>query len=200
MDDLFVANRKWTREFCQAMVEHKVGLQWSCFGYISLMTEELMERMAEAGCTAVFYGIESGSDRILKLVDKKFGIRQARATVLATLKYLKPTSSFIWNYPYETLAEFYDTLAEFLYLQRRGSNVCLFMLAPLKPTPFARDYVAQMRFDERLWCGLLKRSRYLHVADMIRADRDAFGAFYHFASEGFATKLKLVENTVRERQ
>ena len=40
LDDLFVSNRRWTREFCQALVREKVDMQWSCFGYISLMTEE----------------------------------------------------------------------------------------------------------------------------------------------------------------
>jgi radical SAM superfamily enzyme YgiQ (UPF0313 family) len=180
------------------MIDRKVNMQWSCFGYISLMTEELMELMQAAGCAGIFYGIESGSDRILGMVDKKFTVSEARRTVLATMKYFRPNSSFIWNYPYESLKEFYDTFSEMIYLAHHGSKVGLFMLAPLKPTPFARNFTDQMRFDENIWCGLLKHNRYVHVADMIRDDPATFGAFYHFATEGLDQKLKLVENTIKK--
>ena len=117
--------------------------------------------------------------------------------MITTLKYMKPFSSFIWNHPYETLKDLYDTLSELVYLSHHGSEVRLFMLAPLKPTPFASDYKDQLRFDKDLWCHLLRRRRYIHVADMIRADPDLFGAFYHFETEGFETKLGFVEKLIR---
>ena len=198
LDDLFVSNRRWTREFCQAMIRHRVGINWSCFGYISLMTEELMELMAEAGCDGIFYGVETGSQRMIRDTGKKFTVEQARQTVLTTTKYMRPCSSFIWNYPYETLDDFYDTIAEFVYLNNKGSNVRLFMLSPLKPTPFAGpQYAAQLRFDEDIWCHLLRRRRYIHVADMIRDDPDLFCAFYHFETEGLEKKLGIVQNLIR---
>jgi anaerobic magnesium-protoporphyrin IX monomethyl ester cyclase len=198
LDDLFVSNRKWTREFCQAMIREKVGIEWTCFGYISLMNEELMELMAQAGCEGIFYGIEAGSQTLLEKTGKKFGIDEARATVLKTTKYMKPTSSFIWNYPFETMKDFSETITELVYLHNHGSEVRLCMLSPLKPTPFGQSK-DPIRFDEDLWCGLLRRKRYIQAKELIKSDPDLFGAFYHFESEGFRTKLKLVENLLRHQ-
>ena len=50
-------------------------------------------------------------------------------------------------------------------------NVRLFMLCPLKPTPFSK-YQDQLRFDPELWCHVLRRNRFIHGADLIRSDPD----------------------------
>ncbi len=65
VDDTFVLNRRRVRDFCRMLIERRSGIEWGCFGRISLMTPDLVELMAAAGCRAIFDGIDSGSQTVL---------------------------------------------------------------------------------------------------------------------------------------
>jgi radical SAM superfamily enzyme YgiQ (UPF0313 family) len=111
VDDTFVLNRERVREFCKLLIERRVGIQWGCFGRINLMTPRLAELMARAGCRAVFYGIDSGSQPVLDRTVKKVDAEDILPVVRMSKEYFDCIeASFIWGYPFETLSDFRKTL------------------------------------------------------------------------------------------
>jgi anaerobic magnesium-protoporphyrin IX monomethyl ester cyclase len=67
--------------------------------------------MKKSGCNRIFFGIESGNDRILKLMNKKIATEQARAAVEAARRAgLQVGAFFILFYPGETDDTVLDTL------------------------------------------------------------------------------------------
>lgn len=70
-DDVFTLVRKRVYAICEVFKRH--GITWRCFVRGDLMVrhgQELANTMADAGCVEVAIGIESGSDRILKIIRK----------------------------------------------------------------------------------------------------------------------------------
>jgi RNA polymerase sigma-70 factor (ECF subfamily) len=55
-------------KICERMIELDFGLLWSCFARVDDMTPELASLMRRAGCFAVYFGVESGDDGLLKLM------------------------------------------------------------------------------------------------------------------------------------
>ena len=111
VDHTFVQDRKRVREFCRGLIDRKVGVSWSCFGRINLMTPELVELMAQAGCRSVFYGIDSGSPAVVARTHKM--VRPE--SVVSVVRYSAEAfdnveASFIWGYPFEELDDFKMTL------------------------------------------------------------------------------------------
>ena len=48
-----------------------MGFFWSCDTRVDLLSDELLREMRLAGCQRLSLGVESGSQRILDLIDKK---------------------------------------------------------------------------------------------------------------------------------
>ena len=67
-DELVVVNEKRIAELCGEI--KKLGIKWSCQGRINFSTKPILSMMKDAGCSTVGFGIESGSPKILKNMNK----------------------------------------------------------------------------------------------------------------------------------
>ena len=112
VDDLLVANKKWTIQLCRGILERGLdGLSWACDGRVGLMSEELLEELKRANCKVVFYGIEFGNQRILDLCKKGFTVEQVRQAIEMTSKVgISSYGYFMMGYPTETMEMVEDTI------------------------------------------------------------------------------------------
>jgi radical SAM superfamily enzyme YgiQ (UPF0313 family) len=69
-DDTFTMDRKRTLEICRLLQEQVPGIVWRCDTRADCIDEELASAMRQAGCVQANVGIESGSERILKMIKK----------------------------------------------------------------------------------------------------------------------------------
>lgn len=69
-DENFGADRQAAQEIAHQLGE--LGLRWQVAGVrTSTVTKESLQAWKDSGCISVFYGIESGSQRILEIMEKK---------------------------------------------------------------------------------------------------------------------------------
>jgi radical SAM superfamily enzyme YgiQ (UPF0313 family) len=106
LDDTFTANKKWVLKFCDEYKKRKYGIKWGCSARINTIDDEVLNSLKEAGCLQLDFGIESGSDDILRFMQKG----QNRKTVekafdLIHKHKMKSLSCFIIGSPGETIAE-----------------------------------------------------------------------------------------------
>jgi anaerobic magnesium-protoporphyrin IX monomethyl ester cyclase len=111
-DDEFLIN--WSRDLKIFEGLHDLGMVWRCFTRANLLDEKKVKKMADCGCKEILIGIESGSDRILKNINKgttremnkrainllkKNGIRCKAALIIGlpgeSLESIKETETFV---------------------------------------------------------------------------------------------------------
>jgi anaerobic magnesium-protoporphyrin IX monomethyl ester cyclase len=110
-DDCFTLNRKHVLNVCNELVRRKVDISWECLSRVDTMNNEVAEGMKRAGCLRVFFGIESGNDSILHLMNKSITTMQAKSAVYATKTAgLKTGAFFILGYPGESDKTILDTV------------------------------------------------------------------------------------------
>lgn len=110
-DDNFTVFRKRLLELCGKLKESKLDLAWSCTGRVDTVTPEILKTMKEAGCWQIWYGIESGSQRILDLVRKGTTIEGIRDAVRWTNEAgIHPCGFFIIGHPGETKESVQETI------------------------------------------------------------------------------------------
>ncbi len=80
-DTAFTAHRKRTLELCQALADLSPPISWICKSRCDQIDPELAGKMAEAGCTAVFFGAESGSAAVLERIGKGISPRDIEKSV-----------------------------------------------------------------------------------------------------------------------
>jgi hypothetical protein len=99
-------------ELCDLFIQEKINIQWGGKACICPeMTGEFLEKMYKAGCRWLSYGIESGSQRVVKDMGKSFDIRLAHEVLKNTHKVkIAIATFFIIGYPIETRLDFLKTL------------------------------------------------------------------------------------------
>ena len=78
VDNIFNLPLSYAKEFCDQLVKAKLNISWRCILYPWRVDEELVEKMSEAGCKEVSLGFESGSEKILRAMNKKFHLEEVR--------------------------------------------------------------------------------------------------------------------------
>lgn len=201
-DDTFVLNRKWVLTFCDALEKEAIDVTWRCLGRINLMDEELISKMADAGCVGIQYGIESGSEHVLEMVEKKITIPLAKEIVRLSVDSIGYVmSTFMWGFPFETMGDFFQTVYVMGVLAELGSVVKLLFLSPAPLSPLYIEYSDQLRFDEKfvrnlLWGSYedkLSQEEKDRVIEMIIKCPDVFCAFYYIGTPDVEKKYQFLK-------
>ena len=104
-DDTFTLDRQRVIELCGLLkdVKESMRLRWMCSTRVDLVDRELLEKMHEAGCYSIQYGIEAGSQKILDSIGKRITLKQIKDAVRATLGIgMEVTCSFMFPHPEDT--------------------------------------------------------------------------------------------------
>ena len=110
-DDCFTLNRNHLLEVCSEIVRRKVDVGWECLSRVDTMDPEVASGMKRAGCLRVFFGIESGNDSVLGLMNKHITTSQAKNAVYAAkAARLEVGAFFIVGYPGESSKTVLDTV------------------------------------------------------------------------------------------
>ncbi len=108
-DETFTLDKDRVLEICKRIKEYKI--KWYCNTRTNLVTPELLKNMREAGCKAISFGIESGSQKILDNASKRNTVEQnANAIKWASIAGIKTHCSFIFGLPGETEETINETL------------------------------------------------------------------------------------------
>jgi radical SAM superfamily enzyme YgiQ (UPF0313 family) len=72
VDNTFNLPASYARSLCWELIAASLDVRWTAIVYPSRMDEDLADLMAEAGCVEAAVGFESGCERILKGMKKRF--------------------------------------------------------------------------------------------------------------------------------
>jgi radical SAM superfamily enzyme YgiQ (UPF0313 family) len=148
--DMFTVNRKKVVEFCNELIATGEKFTWNCSARTDRVDAELLELMEEAGCGGIFFGIETGSQRLQTVLQKNLILSDAMSKIKAASGLgLETAVSLISGFPTETEADFAETADFFARALRHENAVPQFhILAPLADTPIEREYRDRLHFDD----------------------------------------------------
>lgn len=110
-DETFTLNNKRVFELCDKLINEKMGMPWSCFTRVNLVTKELLLKMKEAGCYQVFYGVESGVQRLLNILKKDITLEQIKTAFKWTREAgMETLASLMFAIPTETVEDAEETI------------------------------------------------------------------------------------------
>jgi len=70
----------YAKDICRKIIDSKLEISWRCIFYPGKVDAELVHLLAMAGCKEVSLGFESGCERILRIMNKKFSLDAIRRT------------------------------------------------------------------------------------------------------------------------
>jgi anaerobic magnesium-protoporphyrin IX monomethyl ester cyclase len=101
-DDCFTLKKQRLIEVCDEIVNRGLKIGWECLSRVDTLDSELVRRMKKAGCLRIFFGIESGDDRMLAVMGKNITAKKAEMAVrLCNAQGVRVGAFFIIGYPGE---------------------------------------------------------------------------------------------------
>ena len=167
---------------------------------MNLVDAEMMTLMADTGCLELRFGIESGSERILKEIRKGFTTAQVLEVVPRAIEiFPRVDAFFVWGFPFETMEDFQQTLFQMVSLRMMGARILPSLLSLLPQTEIYRDYAGRTELEflslsfprvrvhrprGMSWRPHRVARRYHEYFDLILDNPDVFPGFYHINLAG----------------
>lgn len=151
-DSLMNGSHKMLEEIVDGIIQRGYEIEFS--GYCRLeekFTTELIRKLARAGCRSISFGMESGSQKVIDLMQKHVKISNYQRILRDTHEAgIKITACVIVGYPGETWLDFFKTVLALVKNRRYLTQVNLSILEIAENTPLGRDmtrhgveYIAQ---------------------------------------------------------
>lgn len=136
VDDTFTMNPKRVIQFC-GLVKNK-DYKWNCLTRVDKIDKRTLEKMIESGCSMIKVGIESGSQRVLDLMNKRTTIEQIKKAAELFNKYKMHWLAYVMiGVPGETIEDADMTLD--LINKIKPSYVGASIYAPYPGTGFSKN-------------------------------------------------------------
>lgn len=134
-DDLFTLNKDHCTAICEEILKRNIKIKWTSFARVDTVSEPVLLKMKEAGCTAVSFGIESANADILKTIKKGITTEQVAGAVQMCVRTgIEPHASFILGLPGETPDSLKETLEFAKRMEGIGLRYGFHLLAPFPGT------------------------------------------------------------------
>ena len=159
-DSTFTVNRKWVVEFCDKLIRRNIGITWGCNARVDCVDEDLLALMTKSGLVNMGFGIESGTNRILDIMQKGITVDKVEQAIRMARKFdlIIGAGYMLGNYT-ERLAEIRETVA----LARR-------LGLPLTAFSSTVAYPGTPLFEQAKAAGVLKSDRWY-------IEKDSRGSF-----------------------
>lgn len=134
IDDCFLTDRRKAIEICEYIAQQNLGLKWSLAARVDNIDDEVLTALHNAGCIEIKFGVETGSDELLKKMNKKATVADAEAAIRNTKKHDIGVKLFIiTGLPFENDSTHQETKSflEKMYTEHLVDRVSLLRYAPL---------------------------------------------------------------------
>ena len=168
VDDVFTIKRPRVKQILRMMIDQNLGMNWKCEARTDHLDEEICELMAQAGCVRVKLGFESGSDKVLKDIQKD----ETKEDMRIGAKMLKDagvpfTAYFMTGFPTETDDDLKETIKFAKDID--ADYYSLSVLAPYYGTKMYYDLIEQgVALDKKPWEYFFHQTGELMVNDKIK--------------------------------
>jgi len=147
VDDVFTISHKWLASFSAELKSRNLKVAYECITRADRMNEEVVKQLKDSGCFRVWIGAESGSQKVIDLMDRRVEVEQVRDMIRMAKSYGIQAGTFIMvGYPGETKEDIFETAR---HLKSSDPDHFTITVAyPIKGTPLYEE--VESRFIEQL--------------------------------------------------
>ena len=181
-DDTFTLNKKHVNEICELILKKDIDITWGGLARVDTIDEKLFKKMKNAGCHIISFGIESGSEEMLRIIKKKITLQQAEKAIELTKKVgIESAASFILGIPGET----HETLQKTIDFAKKidPTYAEFFNAVPFPGTELYQNLLNQNKLTNFSWENYTE----LHNAPVIELESFTKKELEHMSKKAYRT-------------
>jgi len=158
VDDLFTYDKERVIQISESIIRNKLNIKWSCLTRVDKLDSEMLAVMKRSGLENVIFGVESGSEKIRAVDNKRIKNDQyVQAIKLCNAHGVKTLNTFIFGHPGETRKDMTRTIFYSVELKSRLTHYQL--MSPLPDSPLFNQGVRESKFEQDAWSLHMKGLR-----------------------------------------
>ncbi len=107
----FTLNKKLVEEICDFITKEGYKINWTCQTRFDTIEEELLKKMKKSGCKIIHFGVESGSQKVLKETKKGISKNEIRKKMKLVKKVgIDTVAFFLFGLKGETEKDMEETI------------------------------------------------------------------------------------------
>jgi len=173
-DDTFMLKKDHVMTICREILHRGLPISWAAISHVNYVDEEVLFWMRKAGCTQISYGVESGSSRIRRLLNKNTRADQIQQAFSLTTRYgILSRAYFIYGCPGEN----WDTIQETIDLIQaiKPLGVIFYILDIFPGTALYADFLKRSGGSDDIWLRRVEDILYFETDPKL--DRELILAF-----------------------
>ena len=180
--DTFTWNKKWVLDLCRKIIGRKLKIEWFCNSRVDTIDEERLVAMKQAGCFAIGFGIESGSQMILDKIKKGTTLNQCCDAINLTKKHgIQVYSYFMIGFPWDTISTVQETID--FACQLKSDFMDIFIAYPFPGTDFEsivkkEGLLLGGGVDGRAYSQAELKTRHLSAEELVKMRKQGLIRFY----------------------
>ncbi len=196
-DDTFSVDKRRVIEICKMILEKRLDITWVAISRVNTMNEDILYWMRKAGCIQISYGVESGSEKIRQLLNKKITTDKIETAFAMTVKYgILPRAYFIYGCPGEDRKTIQETID--LIKKINPLVIHFFVLSLFPGTRLFEEYQKKMKITDDIWLNKIEDIKYFETDPNLSAeDVHSFGKIlrtqYNEMIPGIVDTISLVD-------
>ncbi|MDX1709124.1 MAG: radical SAM protein, partial [Desulfobacterales bacterium] len=197
-DDTFTINANRVVEICKKIIQSKMDIHWSAISRVDMVKADILYWMRKAGCIQISYGVESGSEKIRRVLGKKISNEQILQAFELTQKHgIMARAYFIYGCPGESWQTIEQTLD--LIEKIKPLSAVFYILDLFPGTSLYDDYKRRHGSSDDVWLKRVEDIMYFESDPSLSRDLVlAFGEklrnhFYEKLPE-FVESLELIDD------
>lgn len=149
-DDTFTIQRQRVLDICDEIIRRKLEIGWDIRARVNTVDEEMLRKLRQANCERVHYGVEAGTDRVLKILQKGITLEQTLQAFAMTRKAgISTLAYFMIGAPTETREEILQTIE---FAKRLAPDfVHITIVTPFPGTQLYAMGLEQGQFTHDFW-------------------------------------------------
>jgi radical SAM superfamily enzyme YgiQ (UPF0313 family) len=141
VDDVFTISHRWLTAFRDELKRHELIIPYECITRADRLNEEVIATLKETGCFRIWIGAESGSQKVIDLMDRRVDVNQVRDMIKLTRKHGIEAGTFIMlGYPGETEEDIEETIRHLK--QSNPDQFTITVAYPIKGTELYQEIEA----------------------------------------------------------
>ncbi len=196
-DDTFTFDKKRVIDICEKIIEKEMDITWTAISRVDYVSEEILYWMRKAGCTQISYGVESGSEKIRKFLQKRITSAKIRNAFALTQYYgIMARAYFIYGCPEESRQTIDETIA--LIEDIRPLSVIFYILDIFPGTRLYEDFKQRLGVTDDIWLNRTEDIMYFETdpnltREMILEFGQRLRAGFYERLAGFVEALQLID-------
>jgi len=155
VDDVFTVNKHWLKHYARLLKEEKIYFPFECIARGDRIDIEIVEILKEMGCYRIWFGAESGSQKILDAMSRGVTKKQIEQAVILCREAGIESGLFVmFGYPGETIADINETIQFISAIQ--PDNYLTTIAYPLRGTKLFDEKMDDVIYEQD-WSHTIQR-------------------------------------------